>query len=1250
MFSLIKTAFIYIVIILLLSFMVLTTLRYFKISPCLPNSNVSKYIGKILHYIGLYIFDNSDLVNTFKEGMSFFKKVDILDIYQLPFSIILSHKETNIFSNTSLHNKKNQISHTSNAFQWQIFDTGVLIETHHSLIMQDTSQWNELIGLINYYRSDYAINHIILTISAIDITENENELRNIAARYHDKIIHMQNQFNLNIPIYILISDLDKIPGFDDFTQSIPEKFLQDILGYSLQSSNALNIDKTENIASSAINTIGNRIEYIEHISYCNLTEFNDGIALFKHHLYKLELGLQSFLTLLFKKNIHFDTFLLRGIYMTGQFKTQSAFLNNLLIEKIFSEAGLARSIKQFAMSNAYIIFQRVFIIFICLISFISLYSEITNLQQKTITIQGICSELEIILRKSLIFKQSNNSNLKQYIKNIEDNISKLNKNTLTSTLFPISWNNDIDLQISNMLAHVIKLSIIQRVIIQFYRHVTLTKSGQLISKIASTKFSSSPLSSIEFLSLNEYVKQVAYLTKISQELQHLSKTGSLSIFNEVINRLFDEDIIINKNFAYIYKIALLDMNAYHLSIDKFQKTITIHTSNFIEKFIFMLKNHTSTSPHIDTVNHNLELFSSISNQYSAEDLLSLHESVGKIINIFKSNASNWLELSTFEHNQNYTKFIETMNKSNYDTEDISKWQNKINLALHQLKQKMTLQKMPIIDNFLKVNNDIITISDSLNNLHHILQKVVQEKFIQPVEADTLTSTILNNEYLIWDPNILTDLTDLIDSFESFLQKQLMYMPPNIRVPLKTVCYKNMYKQVEKMLADSQKISRINVSSENDLMMRRIQNLISTKQSLITILNFVEKFEDKGLFNRLKKLLYDQNHQLLNSINNMFVKENLYMPNTKPIQPKKVEDFIISQRNKLKEMSIDYASNVLELLHYLCKLDKKTSSELMKIWEFIVQEVSSKELNTNINDLEETIKQFINKFDINDLKDVKHELEHTQGDNYFIQKKRDFLTSRKKYLFAQAEQKAKMLYTKLREFFESKLATRFPFASTSAKNIPIQDLRDLQKFWQSKMTELPKIIDTLKDDDQYKNNAAFTFMSNMATTIPWIEFIIDPIKYKTSISVNLRNLLHLEKFGGHIVQWKVRFNEQTYSAHSTQMFTIAANSSIIDYYFRISKESSFSFLVNNKATKEFGFSYSDPLSILRWISKHAVHIPGYTKPGIWYLQYALPVVQLSVDKKPFYIILWDEIEVSGHAREFPIFPTSMPPHTLQGNTK
>ena len=128
------------------------------------------------------------------------------------------------------------------AVGWWFFDRGVVLDVNGAMILEqegrtgDEKGWEELVSALGEYRPRRPLDGIVLTIPAHDLIGPNLEPPDVIAMKAEEIYErlwlIQKKLGFTLPVYVLVTKSDEIPGFASFARSLPEHARDEIFGWS----------------------------------------------------------------------------------------------------------------------------------------------------------------------------------------------------------------------------------------------------------------------------------------------------------------------------------------------------------------------------------------------------------------------------------------------------------------------------------------------------------------------------------------------------------------------------------------------------------------------------------------------------------------------------------------------------------------------------------------------------------------------------------------------------------------------------------------------------------------------------------------------------------------------------------------------------------------------------------------------------------------------------------------------------------
>ncbi len=278
---------------------------------------------------------------------------------------------------------------------WNYFNRGVVLDIAGEYLggggggggPGSDQPWQTLLHLTEKYRPQRPVDGVVVAISAMDLlsvsSSSADSLAQKGELIHRRLWQAQSRFGVRFPVYVVVTQCDRIPGFSSFARALPKHLRDGMLGWS--NPHDFEGGYQSDWAQKGVNAIVQEISQVqaELLAAGRVTENPDAFVLFPNELGTLHQGLRAYLDQVFLPSAYHETFYFRGIYLSGDAgqaaKVQAAmvadpasaavpvaslvdriepvmpgdnsirepaFIKDLFEQKVFAEFGLARASRQ----------------------------------------------------------------------------------------------------------------------------------------------------------------------------------------------------------------------------------------------------------------------------------------------------------------------------------------------------------------------------------------------------------------------------------------------------------------------------------------------------------------------------------------------------------------------------------------------------------------------------------------------------------------------------------------------------------------------------------------------------------------------------------------------------------------------------------------------------------------------------------------------------------------------------------------
>jgi type VI secretion system protein ImpL len=245
-------------------------------------------------------------------------------IYKVPWYLVLG--ESTCGKSSLIKGARPQIPVSQNTAptencDWYFFGESILIDTAgryvHGSKTQDEAEWSELLSLLRQHRKWEPINGVIIAVAADALIRRDaNSLRLEATRLRKRLDEIVNRLGVKIPVYLVVTKVDKIAGFAEFFKDLPEQALDQVMGVS---DDDFSVAGDSSFFERAFMSICRRLEEFRLglISLSDQIPVRNSLFTFPGEFKNLQEPLRVYVNTLFLQNPYQEIPGFRGLYFTS---------------------------------------------------------------------------------------------------------------------------------------------------------------------------------------------------------------------------------------------------------------------------------------------------------------------------------------------------------------------------------------------------------------------------------------------------------------------------------------------------------------------------------------------------------------------------------------------------------------------------------------------------------------------------------------------------------------------------------------------------------------------------------------------------------------------------------------------------------------------------------------------------------------------------------------------------------------------
>ncbi|MEI6628163.1 MAG: type VI secretion protein IcmF/TssM N-terminal domain-containing protein, partial [Alphaproteobacteria bacterium] len=1143
----------------------------------------------------------------FLKGFEFLKKhFGEHAIYKLPWYLVLGAKDSGkstVVNHTQLHEPHGSPDfsfHEPNpSIRWKFFSRGVLIDVAGRLFLNnpesetDTVSWRNLLILLSRYRASMPINGIILCISAKDLYGPEKLSPDALQVRANAIMHTinkaQTSLRIRLPVYVVVTYCDIIPGFSSLSQALPSQNQGNILGWS--SPYDLQYLFTPNWMDEAFHYFDEKIDCLrtELLSLSVDSSNTDSLYVFSKEILNIQERLASYVNRIFHSSVTHEAPHLRGVYFTGnsgidlndlepapglslQANTNPApslvFLRDLFQSKVFSEIGIARPLTgKIATLNRGVSIIRNTTICFTLIGTYGLFNAYDTFQEKKERILPVLSKMSGLLRSMQnlrIDEPGHTASLfDTYARQLMEMMQELQRTEFFSVMVPASWFSPLhkDLHAGLQVAY-------QEIVIRTIYVDLLLKARELLQlrptmadRSTSLAALLNPLNSSEYILLKKYVDGLYELNDMLFKFNNLKSAPDARDLDGLVMYTFNSHLPESFMGSYGDFRKLLNESSYPLIDLKPYMQMARQTLSIIyEHFLNALFSKNDSMTLVSRIQVLVEQLQSQGHK-QAIDLTALRNAVGDLSATAPSLGelgSTWMDGKILNLGKEFDSVLDHIDMSPLFGRDVTQYLvDQTAICFNRFKNFLLSVNESIVDKNTKQQS--FPPSHGLLTLEKLLSSLFKLSFMVAPSGPTFSTSIPAGKLVYWDTSLVQQALNIMKDFDGFISKDLLTYPLSIRENLKIASRINLQEVLIGTLGKAQTFidtpKNINPGSASERMLRaQINDFKAVADTLGRLLEILKQDDVSKAYLDLRELLCFQSQWLLEHIDTHIKQHKIYKMKQEEFSwwdgksgaaigafavrdSNDLKHYTDTQRDTLTAAVNDFAKSIIQLLKSPAFDGADSRDEtLINRWIRITDQVEAynkKQPDNSLAQLENFILKDLNSWDYKDvIKNIKaKDLQHDSGDYILV-----ILRDIKIKLLSRAEvlqrQQAISNYENLVSFFNKNLKGKFPFVGAKLEKnqgeANPEDIREFFDYFKEYGDSTKVVLDQLYQIGTPMKDVV-AFLISMENVRKFLQsYLKDPSIEKPTfnIKVDFRVARDKENGGQNIVDWYVKTDEIT----------------------------------------------------------------------------------------------------------------------------
>lgn len=1077
------------------------------------------------------------------------------------------------------------ISDTPEGCAWYFSRNGIVLDIAGNVLFPEKKKdgiWRYLLALLQKYRPKRPIDGVVIAISCADLLRSDNTGIDWekADHLYNKLWQAQRSLGIRFPVYVLVTQCDRIRGFQSFCREVPTRFLNDIFGWSSPYDFNREYYSSEWV-DDAFGAVAEQLARIQFETFTNRADVSerDGLFLFPEQLKTISGPLKNYLDRLFQKSVYRESFILRGIYFSGDpgigetEARKTAFAKDFFEKKVFPEFKLARPfVKALVFRNRKVHAAQLTALAILIAGTVGLWTSHGRLEEDKKSLLPVLEQISEDVDKIDRLREKNaytiardeSSHFERSAPRLFKGMAKIRD--LKSWSVPSSLFSDIHGDIKETMNTA-------------YRKIILLTMERGLGRKAEEIFSLSgrtqtavdtgdgdSLDSLpEYIALHSFLANLNELEKYAGLYNGLGDSGKFADLSHIVKYLYGINLMESYRATRYYRDMLKIKDYNKFDFIRLKAKVRAGDNKYAKLCERLFGRLNKENPVLNSLNGLSEKLDEFRRESRAGTgnvgpVVKLLKAVNDTRDVLSDPSNNWVFKDKFSQGP-FGKVIEEAGKSSLLGNEYARaleiegenFFRGLQKALRNCRaESFFTDSLLLVKNDGKLTNELAA---DLLEIQENLTSLLNWRFMVPEEsAEPFYIRIPPRQRLIWDSAELKNAVEIFEDYQKFMKTGIDDFSKPLRTMAEDLADSNVKQKVLNIIGRAHHYE--NTSNTEEYLRKEISNFKKSSSLLNWLLARLEERGDSDPLAILSECLSTQFVRLMRSLDELLEKENLYgikgdnfswwdgrtLPSNTAFDvrdKKELEHYLKLQRDRIRYMSYEYAEPLVAFFSSsrLFKYSEAGEQELFK-WERILTDFSQydkKNPNNPVTALEKFILFELDEINENNYYKIiqKDDLKELSGD-FFIQKRNRMLRSIHDRCQILAGNGIVESYEKMKDFFNRHLAGRFPFSRVE-KFQSEADPEDIRRFFHFYRKNAPTLVEVLKVNDKFGDSRfkVIGFLGEMGKVGKFFEPYLDWEGEKKQdvpvfdIYVRLRTSRELEKFANKIIEWKLKMGAETF---------------------------------------------------------------------------------------------------------------------------
>lgn len=817
--------------------------------------------------------------------------------------------------------------------RWWFLNRGVILDIKGKLLINqrgvgsNENSWRSLLILLSRYRASRPLNGIIYTISAEELYGKNKlspeEISDRATFLSHKLQAAQNNLGLRLPVYVIVTKCDAIPGFQSLCAEIPSQNRQNILGWSSPYNPTVAFSKKW--IDEAFSSILENLHHLrgEILASNKPQETRDGVFVFPVELASLKERLSIYLSSIFKAESYQETPLLRGVYFVGDSGVDSLqklnidalannvndvhdeqdvardmsapdrrkifFVDDLVNEKIFYEPGLSKPLAGRILSiNRGINIAKMATAGFAVIGSIGIYSAYERFAEQRTYMMPVLQKMNTLLyeMQKIQINQPNQSTLvfETYAREFMDMMNRMENASFFSVFVPASWFSPIRRDMNETL----KVSY-QQIIIKTIYIDLLIKARELLNMRPTLNDRSDslahlikPLAGQEWLLVKKYVTDLTELENMIFKFNNLRSSSDARDLDDLVAFTFRSRL--PQQFIENYKSIrslIENMTFPQIDLAPYQYMARETLGALYQNYLNALFNIEDSKSLPGRVNEFLKKLSNNQNKRSPDlrqfRQFSLELTEGT--RCIGEAGKTWMDADYFNPGKEFNDFFDALDSNEQlFGKNVSQFLiDQTAIGFENLKQQLKTLNLTLVGfrdrlpvSPIQKQKQETIYSQGIIDLATSLEALFNEPYMAEASQARFNYQIPSGKMLRWDANMIDLAFEMARSFDDFLSKHMDSFPKMIQENLRILARESLQANIVDLVARAQNFvsvpsTMVDRLQAEEILSSMINDVNAVSPKFIKLLQLMQQGTVGFSFVELRNLLGNSYNWMLTQV-------------------------------------------------------------------------------------------------------------------------------------------------------------------------------------------------------------------------------------------------------------------------------------------------------------------------------------------------------------------------------------------------